>query len=150
MTSDTVLVRLRPYDKRRGCVLRSLTVFHMRFLEKRGWYEVEREMAEMLRPFKQPPYGEIPPELTPLAFEIREKDEAIAIEEEEERIKLERAKAASPHKLATPPGLKGTLTTADLEPDGPEIEVSDTEPPPRPPPPAKRSSRGRRKRASDR
>ena len=47
--TDTLLVRLKPYDPRRGHVLRRYTYAGIKFQEERGWYRVERPVAEYLR-----------------------------------------------------------------------------------------------------
>lgn len=47
--TDTLLVRLKPYDPRRGHVLRRFTYAGIKFQEERGWYRVERPVAEYLR-----------------------------------------------------------------------------------------------------
>ena len=46
---DTLLVRLKPYDPRRGCVLRRFTFAGIRFQDERGWYRVEKRIGEYLR-----------------------------------------------------------------------------------------------------
>ena len=141
--SDTVLVRLKPYDKRRGCVLRQYTCLGLLFREKEGWYEVERELAELLHDETQPPVGNTPPDLVPKAFDIKTHDEAVAMEETEEKAKVERAKAVTPRKVTTP---KGVLTTADLPEnkpsDDPTVEVHSE---PAPPPKERSSRRGKRR-----
>lgn len=141
--SDTVLVRLKPYDPRRGQVLRQYTCRGLLFREREGWYEVERELADLLQDEKQPPVGNTPPDLVPCAFDIMEAEAAVAMEEAEEKAKVERAKAITPRKVATP---KGVLTTADLKPppeDEPEVEVDEPEPEPKKAPKARSSKRGR-------
>lgn len=116
---NTVLVRLQPYDRSRGRVLRQYTVLGLLFRESEGWYEVERELAELLANEKQPPVGNTPPDMVPPAFDIREHTEAVALEEAEELAKIERAKAINPRKLETPAGV---LSTSDLQGDEPEEE----------------------------
>lgn len=109
--SDTVLIRLRPYDPRRGCVLRQYTTHGLHFREAEGWYTIDRAVAEALRDEKQPPVGDTPPELVPPAFDVREQADAVALEAAEEKAKQERAKAASPRHIGP---ATGVLTTADL------------------------------------
>ena len=60
----------------------------------------------MLKAVKQPPVGTTPPDSTPLAFDIKEKAEAVALEREEEKAKEVKAKAENPRKLITPEALK--------------------------------------------
>ena len=47
--TDTLLVRLKPFDPRRGFVLRRFTFAGIRFQSERGWYRVEKPVAERLR-----------------------------------------------------------------------------------------------------
>jgi hypothetical protein len=128
-------------------VLRQYTCLGLLFREKEGWYEVERELAEMLRDETQPPIGNTPPDLVPKAFDIKTHEEAVEMEEAEEKAKVERAKAVSPRRVTTP---KGVLTTAALEAakaenqDGPEIEVEEPETPAPKAPKARGSRRGKR------
>ena len=51
--TDTLLVRLKPYDPRRGHVLRRYTYAGIKFQEERGWYRVERPVAEYLRAVRE-------------------------------------------------------------------------------------------------
>jgi hypothetical protein len=53
--TDTLLVRLKPYDPRRGHVLRRYTYAGIKFQEERGWYRVERPVAEYLRAVREVP-----------------------------------------------------------------------------------------------
>ena len=98
---STVLVRLRPHDPKRGHVCRSFTIYSMRFKEKNGWYEVEQEVADFLRPLRQPPSGDRLPDEAPSLFEIRSSIEAVEQEEDERRKLEQRAKAVHPHKMET-------------------------------------------------
>lgn len=97
---STVLVRIKPYDPRRGNVCRTYTIHSMKFEESKGWYEVERELAEsMLAPAKQPPSGNISQELTPALFDIMEKETAVAMERAEAKKKVVKAAAETPNAM---------------------------------------------------
>ena len=48
-TQETLLVRLRPLDPRRGATLRSYTYRGVRFHIDRGWHRVPKDIAEYLR-----------------------------------------------------------------------------------------------------
>jgi len=91
----------------------------MRFQEKRGWYEVEEEVAEALRPLRQPALGRTPEDATPAAFDVMENAAAVAMEEAERVAKEERAKAVSPHRM-TPAA--SAFASSDLKPAEKEAE----------------------------
>ena len=42
---QTLLVRLKPYDPRRGFVLRRYTYRGIKFHEERGWYRVDKDVG---------------------------------------------------------------------------------------------------------
>ena len=63
--TDTLLVRLKPYDPRRGFVLRRFTYAGIRFQDERGWYRVERKVGEHLRAVRTVPTDKY----APLAFD---------------------------------------------------------------------------------
>ena len=50
---ETLLVRLKPHDPRRGHVLRRYTYRGIKFHEERGWYRVEKPVADYLRAVRQ-------------------------------------------------------------------------------------------------
>jgi len=50
---QTYLVRLKPYDPRRGHVLRRYAHCGIRFLVEHGWYRVDADVADHLRTAKQ-------------------------------------------------------------------------------------------------
>ena len=120
------LVRIKPYDPKRGHVVRRYTVFSIRFDETRGWYRVADEVADYLGKVHQAPHDED----SPLVFDVCTEAEAHALEEAERKKAEERAKAAEPN-VATP----YDLTTADL---GSHRSVAPAAPamPAPPPPPA--------------
>lgn len=69
---QTLLVRLKPNDPRRGCVLRRFTYRSIKFHEERGWYRVDKEVAEYLRGVRQVPGDKH----APLAFDVCTEAEA--------------------------------------------------------------------------
>ncbi len=99
------LIRIKPYDPKRGHVVRRYTVFSIRFDETRGWYRVADDVADYLAKVHQAPHDED----SPLVFDVCTEAEAHALEETERKKAEERAKAAEPN-VATP----YDLTTADL------------------------------------
>jgi len=113
---DTMLVRLKPYDPRRGFVLRRYTYLGIKFHEERGWYRVDKPVADYLRTVREEPDEEY----TPLAFDVCTDAEAQALDAKEtDEAKVRRA-AADEVKLSAArteaSASMSALTTADLEP----------------------------------
>jgi len=106
------LVRLKPYDPKKGHVIQRYTAFSIRFEERRGWYKVSDEVANYLSTVHQVPTDED----SPLAFDVCSEEEAQRIEAVEKRKAEERARAAEPN-VAQPYDVStkgGDLTTVDL------------------------------------
>lgn len=106
------LVRLKPYDPKRGHVLRRYTAFGIRFDESRGWYRVSDEVAAYLAAVHEQPGLDY----TPLAFDVCTEEEALTLEAREKKEQEERAIASAPnvataHDVSARPA---DLTTADL------------------------------------
>jgi hypothetical protein len=87
---ETMLVRLKPFEPRRGLVLRRFTYAGIKFHEDRGWYRVEKGVAEYLRSVRERP--EDPH--SPLAFDVCTEEEALAKDAKENA-------AATPRKVAS-------------------------------------------------
>lgn len=77
---ETLLVRLKAFDPRRGHVLRRYTYAGLKFHEERGWYRVAREVGEYLRTVRQIADAEY----SPPAFDVHTEEEARAIDAREE------------------------------------------------------------------
>lgn len=75
----THFVRLKPYDPRRGQVIQRYIFRGIKFLGDRGWYRVDAEVAEALRPLHQI-YTD---DRSPLAFDVCTEQEAKALDEKE-------------------------------------------------------------------
>ena len=106
---ETLLVRLKAYDPRRGFVLRRFTYAGIKFQEERGWYRVEKEVADYLRGVPQISTDQY----SPLAFDVCNDDEAKALEEAEAA--QAKVKQAATDQIAVSRGrLAGAVTTADL------------------------------------
>lgn len=106
------LVRLKPYDPKKGHVIQRYTAFAIRFEEARGWYKVSDEVATYLATVHQVPGDED----SPLAFDVCTEDEAQRLEAAEKKKAEERARAAEPN-VAQPYDVSvraADLTTADL------------------------------------
>jgi hypothetical protein len=106
---DTLLVRLKPYDPRRGHVLRRYTYAGIKFQEDRGWYRVEKAVAEYLRNVREVPSDRY----SPLAFDVCTEAEAKALEAAEtEASKVKRS--ATDDLKVVPARLAGAMTTDDM------------------------------------
>ena len=77
---ETLLVRLKAYDPRRGHVLRRYTYAGIKFHEERGWYRVARAVGEYLRTVRQVAAAEY----SPPAFDVCTDDEARSIDAKDE------------------------------------------------------------------
>ena len=93
----TMLVRLKPHDPRRGCVLRRFTYRGIKFHDERGWYRVEKEIAEYLRGVRQVPGDEH----SPPAFDVCTEDEARMIDVREREGAVPRSSATDDIKLSS-------------------------------------------------
>ena len=106
---DTMLVRLKPYDPRRGHLLRRFTYRGIKFQEERGWYRVSKDVAEYLRGVRQV----VTDEHSPLAFDVCTEAEARELDAREKEEGAVRKSATDNIKLSVPrPG--GALTSGDL------------------------------------
>lgn len=106
---NSYLVRLKAYDARRGHVLRRYTYAGIKFQEERGWYRVEKPVADYLRAVHQLP-GDT---YSPLAFDVCTEAEAKSLdvtEADEARVK----RSASDELKLSAARPAGTLTTEDL------------------------------------
>lgn len=105
--TDTLLVRLKPYDPRRGFVLRRFTYAGIRFQDERGWYRVERKVGEHLRTVRAVPTDKY----APLAFDVCTEAEAKALDAGESEAAKVRRNATDDLKVTT---ARGIVTTDDL------------------------------------
>ena len=93
---ETLLVRLKPHDSRRGHVLRRYTSLGIKLHQERGWYRVATEVAEYLRGVHQVASDEY----SPLAFDVCTDEEAKALDAREETETKVRSAAADEIKLS--------------------------------------------------
>lgn len=110
------LIRLKPFDAKKGHIIRRYTAFATTFEEHKGWYRVTDHVAAYLATVHQVPNDED----SPLAFDVCTQDEAERIDAAEKKKAEERARAAEPN-VATArdvTALGGDLTTADLRDPG--------------------------------
>lgn len=90
----SALVRIKPYNKRRGQLCRNYMVHGKRFLEARGWYEIsDRELAKYLKEIRQ---DQDDPD-SPFVFDVTTQSEAVKIDKREEKAAETRAQAGSPN-----------------------------------------------------
>ncbi|MCA3016476.1 MAG: hypothetical protein INH41_29180 [Myxococcaceae bacterium] len=104
---ETMLVRLKSFDPRRGCVLRRFTYAGIKFHEERGWYRVDKPVADYVRVVRQTPGDEV----SQLAFDVCTEEEAKALDTREESEAKVRKAAADDVRLSP---ARGDMTTADL------------------------------------
>jgi hypothetical protein len=108
---DTVLVRLKSLDPRRGYVLRRYTYAGIKFQEERGWYRVTKAVAEYLRAVRQVADDAV----SPLAFDVLSDEEAKALDAREEAEAKVRRSATDDIRLSE--ARTDAVTTADLAAD---------------------------------
>ena len=102
-----MLVRIKPFDPKKGRLVRRYTAFSTRFEEKLGWYRVSEDIARYLATVHQVAGDES----SPPVFDVCTEDQARAIDEAEHRLPAERAQSTAPnlaHADST------ALTTGDL------------------------------------
>jgi len=104
-----MLVRLKPFDPRRGLVLRRYTHAGIKFHGERGWYRVEKPVADYLRGVRQ----QAADANSPLAFDVCTEEEAKTLDVREKDSVNGRKAAADDIKLSVARPA-GAVTTADL------------------------------------
>lgn len=118
------LVRLKPVNEkteRKGYKVRIYSIFGLRFLEERGWYEVSEDIAAQLAELHQEHYDLDSPDL----FDVCTPEEAAAIDEKEaEAEAIARSTARKPSQpirtrtaSSGSGGGTGDMSTADIAPD---------------------------------
>lgn len=116
---ETLLVRLKPHDPRRGHLLRRYTYRGIKFHEERGWYRVEKAVGDYLRTIRQVASNEH----APLAFDVCTDDEARSLDTKEKEATVTRKAAADEIKVS-PARAEGAVTTEDL-PDAAKASAGD-------------------------
>jgi hypothetical protein len=106
---ETLLVRLKPYDPRRGNLLRHYTYAGIKFQEERGWYRVDKSVAEYLRRVHQQPSDPH----SALAFDVCTDAEAKTLEATETEDAKVRRSATDELKVVPARG-SGAVTTESL------------------------------------
>ncbi len=93
---DTLLVRLKPYDPRRGHVLRRFTYAGIKIQEERGWHRVVKNVGEYLRSVRQVPADPY----SALAFDVCTEEEAKGLDAKDEAESKVRRVATDEIKLS--------------------------------------------------
>jgi len=122
----TMLARIKPYNKRRGHLVRILNYRGIKFDATKGWYRVDDATAAVISSVHQD-QNDLE---SPLAFDVMTEADARNLEKVETKKLEEKAKASDPIDAA----LDKTLTSASL----PSAEPVDEDKP------AKRARRTRR------
>lgn len=107
---ETLLVRLKPYDPRRGYVLRRYTYLGIKFQAGRGWYRVEKAVGDYLRGVHEVPTDSY----SPLAFDVCTEEEAKRLEATEHEAAKVTQSASDTLKLMVGRPASGVVTTEDL------------------------------------
>jgi hypothetical protein len=116
---DTILARIKPFNPRRGCTLKTYSVHGSLFRVEKGWQPVDDELANYLRGVRQHPEDPT----SQLAFDVCTRAEADRMDNAARIAADPRAAAAdvpirayhpSRADAARAAAATGTLTTADL------------------------------------
>jgi len=115
MATQTMLVRLKPFNRKKGHVLRCYTYRGIRFLERRGWTRVRKDIADYVQTVHQIAGDED----SPLAFDVCSETEAKAIDKREAqdaqaKTPAEQAKDVAEARDEAGAQSSGDLGTADL------------------------------------
>jgi hypothetical protein len=133
----TILVRIRPYNPRKGAKTKSYTYRGQRFMEEAGWYEVSIQLGEELGQCTVD--GQEDGERV---FDVATPEQAKAMQQRERVVVETRAPAEAPMKItrtasAEAAGPRTPITINDEDPDlNLDDEDEDEETPEVPPAPA--------------
>jgi len=104
-----MLVRLKPYDPRRGHVLRRYTYSGVKIHEERGWHRVSKSVADYLKTVRQVAGDDY----SPLAFDVCTDDEAKALDAREE-VETKVRRSATDEVRLSPARNDDVLTSSHL------------------------------------
>ena len=124
MAQNKMYVRLKPFNKKRGHVLRRYSYRGVRFYEGR-WYKVPEKLAQELGEVRQR-HGDID---SPYAFDVATQEQARKIEDEEQRRKEEELRKVQNAEVVgatevRESNVRGSLTTADIADDDRDLGVT--------------------------
>jgi len=111
---ETMLVRLKEYNPRRGQVLRRYVYDGVKFQVEYGWYRVSKEMAEYLKTVRQ---EDMDPH-SPPAFDVCTEKEAKELDAKLEQEAKVRREAGEAIEMSVGRGEQGALTSEDLPDSG--------------------------------
>ncbi len=105
---ETMFVRLKPFNPKRGHLLRRYTFQGIKFHEERGWYRVSKDVAEHLKAVHQ-----VAVDLhSPMAFDVCTEEQAKATDAKE--VEAARVKKSPTDQLEVSVGRGDVMTTSDL------------------------------------
>jgi hypothetical protein len=124
------IVRIKPYNPRKGYVLKTYVFQGMLFSVDKGWYQPPQSVIDKLRYVHSKP-DDLD---SPLAFDICTPEEAEALMEEERRAELEKAEPDSPVRITrvTRSGSErvrrdDVMTTPDFDTDDSEDDDEESD-----------------------
>lgn len=121
------LVRLKPFNEKKGYLVRVYMIEGIRFHEERGWYEVPDDLAEKLRELHQDHYDED----SPLLFDVCTPKQAEKLDAKAAEVEEVKASARKPAQVARSRSLEsgGDMSTADIKTPKPAaVEPAAAEP----------------------
>lgn len=127
MAKEFRLVRIKPYNKKSGHVLRSYTYQGMKFQVERGWYKVDLEMAEYLAEVRSEPENET----SPMGFDVCTEAEAKALDKREYDAKVRNGQIDPEHapRVQAPRDVTaGAKADPTRKPEPVRIEGGDLQP----------------------
>lgn len=120
----TMLVRVKPYNKKKGHLTRRWTFQHQCFYEDKGWYEVPTHAAMEMAKARHPSTGK-------RVFDVATKSGAVQLEIAEERAVSEKRGAKAPHVVHLKPAAAPVADDGPIaeEPADEDEELDDVEQP---------------------
>lgn len=129
---ETVLVRIKPHNPKRGYRLRRYLVYGMKYEERLGWYRIKRvirqggQVIDVAAYLKQIRNDENDNE-SPLAFDVCSQEEATVIEEREKKERARKASAKKPRASEPIDLTSSEVRHLDKKRKAAEIEDEDEE-----------------------
>lgn len=107
--ADKMFVRLKPYNKHRGHLLRRVNYKGIKFESYKGWYKVDATTAAQLGQVRQIAYNED----SPPAFDVMTEQEARSVTQAEKKAAEVKATVDNPIDAAI--DHSSSVTTDDLK-----------------------------------
>lgn len=135
--SEQMVCRIKPYNKRAGCLIRSYTYAGKRYLEGKGWYKCSPDLAAKLKRLRA---DDSNPH-SPYVFDVATVSEAIQIEADETPLGERRTalqshaepqstRSARPKRKAKPQGARPVRQDPPELADIPKPQLEAVEPQP--------------------